>query len=493
MGLLESAISRSWVAVAAASLSVAIGCGSDSGGAAGSGSIPPPTAGTIGTGSNPTTGVPGGGAAGTSSIPGVGTGVAGRPAGTGAAGTGVSTPPAGTGTGVAGAGSAGLGTAGASTGTIAGTGAANPEGPVATAGTSGGAAGSTATGGSPSTPPPTGGACDTASFMQNCSGGADQWGKPSMSGPCASGTTIYGVKTDYGPYGVKSKYNIGKMFNNGGNWDAAGCSLFIDSFGADPKGSADLKMVHDLDFGLYSVFYPGCMPEGQKFPVITWGNGTCAMPEGYGPLLRYVASFGYIVIAANNVQVGAGTPMLKALDAIFAEGKDAMSEFYQHVDEEKVGAMGHSQGGGATVSAASDPRIKAVIIWNGGTSAPKPFLAVSGDRDLGGGASSLRNPAEAAPRPAAWLFYHQIPAAVDGSTTGQLAPGHLTLMMEPERVQKVAANWWEMMFRSDAEAKKMFVGADCGICKGTELKSMWVMGAEANGPSHEYGANSMLK
>jgi hypothetical protein len=325
------------------------------------------------------------------------------------------------------------------------------------------------------------------------SGGA-QWGMPAQSGPCATGETIYGVKQDFGPYGVRSKYNVGQMFNTGnGPGDFSICSVFIDSFGADPKGSADLKNTHDLDFGLYSVFYPGCMPEGQKFPLITWGNGTCAMPEGYGPLLRYVASFGYIVVAANSVQVGGGAQMRKAIDFMFAENKDEKSEFFGKVDEDKVGAMGHSQGGMGTVAAASDARIKSVILWNGGTSASKPYLAVSGDRDIGGTPASMKNAVEAAQRPAAWLFYHQVPTDVNGSTTGTTAPGHLTLMMEAERVQVVAVKWWDMMLKGDAEAKKTFIGADCSICKGTELPSMWITGAEKGGPSHEYGANAMLK
>jgi hypothetical protein len=305
---------------------------------------------------------------------------------------------------------------------------------------------------------------------------------------------VYGVKQEFGPYGVRSKYNLGQAFNTGnGPSDFTTCSVFISSFGADPVGSADLKNTHDLDFGLYTVFYPGCMPEGQKFPLITWGNGTCSMPEGYGPFLRYVASYGYIVVAANSVQTGGGTQMRKAIDFMFAENKDSKSEFFGKVDEDKVGAMGHSQGGMGTVAAAADPRIKSVILWSGGTSASKPFLASAGDRDIGGTPASMKNAVDAAQRPAAWLFYHQIPAAVNGSTTGTTAPGHLTTLMESERVQMVTVKWWDMMLKGDAEAKKVFVGPDCGICKGTELPSMWVTGAEKNGPSHEYGANAMLK
>ena len=104
----------------------------------------------------------------------------------------------------------------------------------------------------------------------------------------SAGTTVYGLTTQLGPYGIRSEYNVGADFNTGNTTasDFGGCAAFIASFGADPVGSADLQELHDLDFGLYTVFYPGCMPDGEKFPLLTWANGTCAMPEGYGPLLR---------------------------------------------------------------------------------------------------------------------------------------------------------------------------------------------------------------
>jgi hypothetical protein len=253
---------------------------------------------------------------------------------------------------------------------------------------------------------------------------------------------------------------------------------------------------HDLDWQLYTVFYPGVMPEGETFPLITWGNGTCAMPEGYGPLLRYVASHGYIIVAANSRSAAsAGSPMTKALDFMFAENEKADSKFFGKIDTDKVGAMGHSQGSGATATASSDPRIKAVILWNGGTSASKPYLAVSGDLDLGGTPSGSNNAVQASQHPAAWLWYHQIPSEVNGSTTGELAPGHLTLMMESERVQDVAVAWWDMMLKGKEEAKPMFIGDSCTLCDPNAFSSMWMptkTGSSAT-TSLEYGHNAMLE
>jgi hypothetical protein len=419
-----------------------------------------PTAGTTGGAAGTTPG-----AAGTSGGSGAG---GSTPAGGTSGGTAGTTPPAG--------GSSGTGTAGDSGG------AAGEE---MTAGTGG--SGEAGTGG---------GNIDTTGFMANCESGGDNWGTPGQAGPCAAGTSIYGVMTMFGPYGVSSEYNVGQGFENvvSASDNASGCSSFIDSFGADPVGSADLKDTHDLNLALYTVFYPGFMPEGEKFPLISWGNGTCAMPEGYGPLLRYVASFGYIVVAANSRYVGDGSAQKKAIDFMFAENMREGSKYFGRIDTDKVGAMGHSQGGMGTAAAAGDARIKSVILFNGGSSASKPYLAISGDRDLLTSVAAYRNAVNAAPRPAAWLFYHQVPTAVMGSTTGTLAPGHLTLMMEPERVIEPTVAWWDMMLKGKESAKAMFLGDSCTLCNPDAYPSMWGPSFVATSPSAiEYGHNTMLQ
>jgi hypothetical protein len=332
---------------------------------------------------------------------------------------------------------------------------------------------------------------DTGDFLQDCQQGGANWGTPQQAGPCASGISIYGVKSDFGPYGASTEHNVGAGFENtvSGLDSPAICGIFIDAFGADPIGSADLKDIHDLNLALYSVFYPGVMPEGEKFPLLTWGNGTCAMPEGYGPLLRHVASHGYIVVAANSRYVGSGEAQRKAIDFMFAQNDDPASKYYQKIDTTKVGAFGHSQGSGGTAMASTDERISTVILFNGGSQAGKPYLAVSGERDIGGAAATnLSNPVEAAQLPAAYIYYHHVPMTVAGQPTGGSA-GHLTLMMEPERVNDPTVAWFDMMLKGDAEAKKMFVGADCTLCDGTAYPSMWDPGT----PSLTYGHNALLE
>jgi hypothetical protein len=214
------------------------------------------------------------------------------------------------------------------------------------------------------------------------------------------------------------------------------------------------------------------------------------MPEGYGPLLRHVASHGYIVVAANSRYVGSGEAQRKGVDFMFAQNEDPSSKYYQKIDTTKVGAFGHSQGSAGTAMASADERISTVILFNGGSQASKPFLAVSGERDIGdtGSPTVLSNPVDAAPRPAAYIYYHHVPMTIAMQPTGGLA-GHLTLMMEPERVVDPTVAWFDMMLKGDAEAKAMFLGADCTLCDGSAYPSDWEPGA----PSLTYGHNAMLQ
>jgi len=200
------------------------------------------------------------------------------------------------------------------------------------------------------------------------------------------------------------------------------------------------------------------MIDGETYPVITWGNGTCGQTEIYGALLRYVASYGYVIVAANSRFTGGNNAMTKTIDLAESFNKAPKSIYYERLDLTKIGAMGHSQGGSAAVTAANDIRVKSVIIWNASTSASKPFLTVSGERDLTGyTAPSMSSAIRTSTQPAAYLFYHKVPK------TGAVS-GHLTLTTQPERVVAAATAWWDYMLKGDVKARDMFVGVSCGLC-----------------------------
>ena len=47
--------------------------------------------------------------------------------------------------------------------------------------------------------------------------------------------------------------------------------------------------------------------------------------------------------------------------------------------------------------------------------------------------------------------------------TGSL-DGHLTLMVQPERVVEPTVAWLKVTLNDDTEAKEWFVGPDCKLC-----------------------------
>jgi hypothetical protein len=277
--------------------------------------------------------------------------------------------------------------------------------------------------------------------------------------PCSSMTTRDdGTVVEFGPYGAYIEQNVGNGFEVPKNPAEDLCGLVTAMFGEDPEITADLTDLRNLDLTLYTVFRPAKMVKDEKYPIIVWGNGTCAQPGGYGTLLSYLASYGFVIFAAN-CRYTAGGAMFSALDYAFSANEDPDSPYYQRLDTTRVGAMGHSQGGEATIEVASDDRVKAAIIFNGGTSASKPYLAIGGDHDMNNTDPEIYRTAmdEATVSPAAFIYYHNVPV------TGNMS-GHLTLMLEPERVVEPTRAWWQYMLEDDATARDLFAGESCGLC-----------------------------
>lgn len=283
-----------------------------------------------------------------------------------------------------------------------------------------------------------------------------------------------------GPYGGKIEWNqgAGTAFVNAVNVGELICNpIGIDTFLEPAAVTDDLKNTRGLDSTLYTIFRPACLKQGERYPVITWANGTCGYTHGYAALLGTLASHGFVIVASNSTWTATSPTdqvQLRALDYAKALDEDPQSVLHGKLDLGNIGAMGHSQGAMATATAAKDPRVKAVIFWNTGTSSDKPFLDVSGDRDVGSStASSLKTATESATQPGAWVYYHQV------LQTGGTSTGHLVLMEQPDRVWELTVAWWKWHLKGDLEAKKLFVGETCGLCgRASEI---------------EYGHNSLLQ
>jgi predicted dienelactone hydrolase len=226
--------------------------------------------------------------------------------------------------------------------------------------------------------------------------------------------------------------------------------------GGSYRDAGSLKVDERTDRGC-TIFAPVELSGGH--PVILWGNGTGAKVSSYRPVLRHLATHGFVVVAANTPEAGTGAEMLACLDQV---GKGSLAP---KLDLSKVGAMGHSQGAWGAIQAGRDGRIKATApIQPGGgnmrieavTAQSAPMLLISGGDDR-----------IAPPARAQALIFRTAPVPVVWATLK--GAGHLAPADDPgSRYREATAAWFSWRLKGDAEAAKLFDGAACGFCNARE-------------------------
>ncbi|HXI55841.1 MAG TPA: acetylxylan esterase [Polyangia bacterium] len=107
--------------------------------------------------------------------------------------------------------------------------------------------------------------------------------------------------------------------------------------------------------GAYDVFRPDDLTAGgRKHPIISWNNGTMYSLDQYKPLLDHWASYGFVVIGAHTNTTNGGAVHKAGIDWLVAQNATAASPYHDTLDVTRIGASGHSQGGGATLAAAAN-------------------------------------------------------------------------------------------------------------------------------------------
>jgi hypothetical protein len=167
--------------------------------------------------------------------------------------------------------------------------------------------------------------------------------------------------------------------------------------------------------------------------------------------------------------------MRAALDWAEAEAKRAGSPLNGKIATDKMAVMGQSCGGFMSIEVGADPRVGTVGIFNSGVQAPNP----AGGRGMGGtnantdslallhGPVLFINGGEVdfmyAPSRANYELITTQPAFYGARENA----GHTATVLHPGggEYANVASNWLRYVFKNDAEAGKMFVGPDCGLCK----------------------------
>jgi len=264
-------------------------------------------------------------------------------------------------------------------------------------------------------------------------------------------------------------------------------------------------MEQDPGLPTHTVYRPKDLTklQGQKLPIIAWGNGACANNgASFRNYLTEIASHGFLAIAIGPPEVppaagkqapapgpggakgaakqGGGGPATKSTqlsDAInwaIAENGRKDSQYYGKIDTAKIAVMGQSCGGIQSLAVAEDPRIKLIGIWNSGIlnmplapGAPamedvrkeqleklhSPIFYITGDKsDI-----AFENGIDDFKRITKVPALHAYKDGVGhGGTYSQPNGGEFG---------KIAVAMLQWQFKNDQEAAKMFVGANCGLCQ----------------------------
>jgi pimeloyl-ACP methyl ester carboxylesterase len=146
--------------------------------------------------------------------------------------------------------------------------------------------------------------------------------------------------------------------------------------------------------------------------------------------------------------------MLTGLDNLTRFNSEPGHRFYGMVDLSRVGATGHSQGGGGAIEAGADPRVDTIFPlepWRGTAAAVDgPALLMAGERDTTVTPQSVHTAYLALRGPGAY-------GVLNRAT-------HLTALGNAGGFRFAATAWARWQLMDDANGRTQFVGPRCGLC-----------------------------
>jgi pimeloyl-ACP methyl ester carboxylesterase len=222
----------------------------------------------------------------------------------------------------------------------------------------------------------------------------------------------------------------------------------------------------------HTLYYPSDIAASDRqHPVIIWGNGTGATPAEYDVQLRRLASWGFVVAAANTTQSGSGQEMLAGARFLIAEDQRAGSIFQGHIDETHVGAAGHSQGGGGAIAAGADPIVDTVVPLMPGPQGQVgalhgPVFYLAGQLDYIVPSFYVQG---------RYAATTQVPA-VFGELKGA---DHFFPGATRDRAIGAVTAWFRFWLMGDEAARSVFFGSGCGMCTDTAAWSRYQRNAKA--------------
>ena len=248
-------------------------------------------------------------------------------------------------------------------------------------------------------------------------------------------------------------------------------------------GPYKVLMLEDPSLEAHTIFAPQDLsPFGKKnlLPVLVWGNGACTnSPWEHYKFLNEIASHGFLVIATGYIPMeekpyrgpmSTSAQQIESIDWAIAQNADKESPYYGRIDVDHIAAAGMSCGGLQTLDNATDPRLTTIMICNSGlfinpgTAVPNmpmpnkerlqeikvPVIYILGGPEDIAYENGMDDFHRLVNVPA---FAANYPVG-HGGTYRQDHGGEFTVP---------ALAWLQWRLKGDAEAAKLFQGADCGL------------------------------
>jgi hypothetical protein len=109
----------------------------------------------------------------------------------------------------------------------------------------------------------------------------------------------------------------------------------------------------------FDLYYPTNLGMGGfQHPILTWGNGTGSLSNNYTFFLKHMASWGFVIVAAQDKNPGVGQTILDGANFLIAANSNPVSIFFHKLNVSQAGSFGHSQGATGAINA---------LIKSGGT------------------------------------------------------------------------------------------------------------------------------
>ena len=233
----------------------------------------------------------------------------------------------------------------------------------------------------------------------------------------------------------------------------------------------------------FNIYRPkNLATSGYCHPILVWANGhtdnpepnapLCVVDSGankwcgqYLPMMKHLASHGFVVIASLSTTTSRGEPLptIAGLNWLLQQADDSTSAYYHRLDTANIGQLGHSEGGMSTCMVAAEPRYKALTAICGTralTGVHTPMLFFCGGKDTVVKCDGVRDVfLTVKDQPA--FFINELDA--DHGSWVYTGANGVSLSM--------AAAWFRVHLMGDTANRKYFYGPSCTFCTDSRVKA----------------------